>query len=433
MKERCPVNVQMTALDALFLVGITTETNDSSGRDTTNLANAFIKRLGDIPGRKNDNVYLFSSFPEDYMPGRTFTLFAGVESEEQELLPEGMSCKHVHAHQYAVISHNGPLRTTGQAVDFFQKQWLPNSDYVEASPFYFQKGELLANDDPANGIDIWFPVVLKKEKGATAAGAVPSLKYDGGFIHVLWDYHEAAAEWYANHFLWKSGETFSSPSEKLTRHAFGTWIKSVFSENGPHPDLVECGVDSHICWCWNTKDIVAAHHYFKEQGVRVSDIYLGPGERYYFELWATYEGTRLTVCGYPELEQDYGARLCPGWVRIGVRDVEAAKEWYQKYVGMSMVKDQPEQGWALMSLGVEHHPGTSLWWLETLPPNAYTGPISGPAAPYCVLHDKWVFQNYHQFLLDNDVPVSAISGNLNGFARFHFFDPDGNRFNIQKY
>jgi hypothetical protein len=86
-----------------------------------------------------------------------------------------------------------------------------------------------------------------------------------------------------------------------------------------------------------------------------------------------------------------------------------------------------------MSLGVEHHPGTSLWWLETLPPNAYTGPISGPAAPYCVLHDKWVFQNYHQFLLDNDVPVSAISGNLNGFARFHFFDPDGNRFNIQKY
>jgi catechol-2,3-dioxygenase len=93
-----------------------------------------------------------------------------------------------------------------------------------------------------------------------------------------------------------------------------------------------------------------------------------------------------------ELEQNYGARLCPGWVRIGVRNVQEAKQWYHKYVGMSVLEEHKDQGWILMGLGVEHHPGTSLWWLETLPSNAYTGPISGPATPYCVLHDKWVFQ-----------------------------------------
>ncbi|WP_127583777.1 GyrI-like domain-containing protein [Paenibacillus koleovorans] len=426
------MNVQLTVLDALILVGITTEAIDSSGRDSANLVKAFMKRIGEIPGRKNDKVYVYSMFSDDYMPGRTFTLFVGVESEEQVRLPEGMSSTKVAAHQYAVISHNGSVRTTGPTVDFFLKQWLPNSDYVEASPFYFQLLRSMV-DDSSLVIDVWFPVVLRKEKKVTEHNIVPSLKYDGGFIHVLWDYHEAATEWYSKHFLWKSGDTHASSSEKLTRHAFGTWIKSVLSESGPHPDLVDRGVDPNVRWCWNTKDIVGAHNYFKENEIRISDIYLGPGERYYFDLWATFEGTRLTVCGYPELEQDYGARLCPSWVRIGVRDVKAAKEWYRKHVGMSLLEEHSEKGWVLMGLGVEHHPGTSLWWLETLPPNAYTGPINGPVTPCCVLHDKWVFQNYHQFLLESGVSVSDISGNLNGFARFHFFDPDGNRFSIQKY
>jgi catechol-2,3-dioxygenase len=45
-----------------------------------------------------------------------------------------------------------------------------------------------------------------------------------------------------------------------------------------------------------------------------------------------------------ELEQNYGARLCPGWVRIGVRNVQEAKQWYHKYVGMSVLEEHKEQG-----------------------------------------------------------------------------------------
>lgn len=426
------MNVEMRVHDALFLIGMTSETTDLSGRETADLVKSFIERFDDIPDRKSDQVYVFSLFSDDYMFGRPFTLFAGVEAEEQERLPEGMISRKVPAHQYAVISHNGSIQTTGPLIDLFMKEWLTDSDYVEAAPFYFQLLESSA-DDPSIVKDIWFPVVLRNERKDSEHHKVPSLKYDGGYIHVLWDYHEAATEWYAKHFRWNSGETHVSNTEKLTRHAFGTWIKSVLSENGPHPGLMDRGIDPHVRWCWSTKDIVEAHNYFKENNIRVSDMYLGPGERHYFDLWATYEGTRLTVCGHPELEEDYGARLCPGWVRIGVKNVEAAKAWYQKYVGMSLLEDYPEKGWALMGLGVEHHPGTSLWWLETLPPDAYTGPINGPATPYCVLHDKWAFLDYHQYLLDSGVAVSDISGNVDGFARFHFFDPDGNRFNIQKY
>lgn len=428
------MKVQIAIHDELTLLGMSTETTDTSGRAYLQLANALVKRLIDIPYRKTDKLFIVSLFSEDYMPGRSYVLFAGVESDDSfTQLPEGITTRKVQAHQYAVITHNGSLSTSNSSILSYNNRWLPLSDYSEASSYFFQVIDCNDVEKPSPAIDIWFPVELKKETQAAQPITVPSLKYDGGFIQVLWDYHEAATEWYSKHFLWTSGETHTSRTEKLTRHAFGTWIKSVLSENGPHPDLADRGVDPNVRWCWNTRDIAAAHTYFKENHVRISEIYLGPGNRYYFDLWTTYEGTRLTVCGYPELEQDYGARLCPGGVRIGVRNIEDAKQWYQKYVGMSVLEEHPEHGCVLMGLGVEHHPGTSTWWLETLPPNAYTQPINGTAAPYCVLHDKWVFHNYYQYLSESGVTVSNITGNMDGFARFHFFDPDGNRFNIQKY
>lgn len=442
------MNVQMTAQDALHLTGITVKTADLSGSVASSLIRQLSARMEEIKGRTSDLVYLVSTFPDDYMPGREFTMFAGVAmeviSEEaqgkssedtsgaSEQMPEGMTSQQLPAHQYAVVTHQGSVDTLGQEIQIFLTEWLPNSDYVEAAPFHFQVIDPTADPSSA-AIRTWFPVILKSARTPASPSAVPHLKYDGGYIHVLWDYHEAAVEWYSKHFLWKSGETHFSTNEKLTRHAFGTWIKSVLSDHGPHPELTERGVDSNVRWCWNTKDITLAYRYFKEQGIRLSEIYTGPGDRYYFDLWATCEGTRLTVCSDPDLEEDYGARLCPGWVRIGVRDVEAAKAWYQKYVGMSVLEEHPDKGQVLMELGVEHHPGRSLWWLETLPDDAYTGPINGSATPYCVVHDTNAFRNYHQFLRDQGISVSDISGNLHGFARFHFFDPDGNRFSIQKY
>jgi hypothetical protein len=41
----------------------------------------------------------------------------------------------------------------------------------------------------------------------------------------------------------------------------------------------------------------------------------------------------------------------------------------------------------------------------------------------------------HRYLRENGVPVSEISGNppIHGFSWFHFYDPDGNRFNIYRY
>jgi|GEM_PF-1118677 len=487
------MNVHLTAGPALSLVGIAAVTEDVSGRAAAHLARALQARGGELPGRMSKGLYAVCEFPDDYQPGQRFTLFVGVVVEEEASsdigiqsseaeqgnikdaraaraalegdapstsalrtatgsqqdadppgdvacgpretpLPEGLVRRQLPPHQYAVLADAGPLRSIGDRVDELLRFWLPYSDYVPAAPFHlFRLGG--SWEQTSTEIELCIPVFWRKEAQSDAPRTVPSLNYDGGFIHVLWDYHEAAAAWYSRHFLWRSGETHDSGSERLTRHAFGTWIKSVRSEQGqpPHPELVERGVDGHVRWCWNTKDLVAAHHYFRTEGVRVSTIYSGPGGRDYFDLWATYEGTRLTVCGWPELERDEGARLYPGWVRIGVTDLEASREWYSTYVGMAVREEYPEQGWALMALGVEHHPGASLWWLETLPQGVYTGRVNGPASPCLVLHDKAAFQRYRQFLQDSGIVVSEVFGRLGGFARFHFFDPDGNRVSIQSY
>ncbi|WP_274366166.1 GyrI-like domain-containing protein [Paenibacillus thermotolerans] len=430
------MNIHIGSLDRLRLVGITADVSNENylGTAVSKLIKDFMKRLEEIPSRKNDNVYILSLFSDDYMPGKAFTLFACVETDLDDL-PEGMSVRTIPAHQYAVTAHTGSARTIGTSIDQLLKQWLPKSDYVEASPFYIQRYDIgfKESDDLLAEIEIWCPVKMRMEKQGAVPYAVPSLNFDGGLVDILWDYHEGAVEWFAKHFNWKSRETYYSHTEKMTQHAFGVWLNSFLPENKPNYFMADRGIEPNIRWCWNTKDLVGTHMYFKENNIRVSEIYDGPGDRQYFDVWSTYEGTRLTVCGWPELEQDYGARLCPGWIRIGVKDIRSAVDWYQRYVGMSLLEEHFDKGCALMGLGVEHHPGNSLWWLETLPSDAYTGQINGPARPCCVLHDSLAFQNYHTFLQESGVSVSGIFGNVGGFARFHFFDPDGNRFNIQKY
>lgn len=391
----------------------------------------------------NRPIYLLSIFPEDFEPSMPFIVFGGVVIEDGEPVPESMVVRDMPELQLAVVTHKGKISSIKQTYDYFLKHWLPQSDYKESHSFHFQMytDKFLGVDNPNSELELCFPVVLRKEQEELLPAAVPSLNFDGGQIDVLWDHHNDAIEWYTRHFNWTADPTYDwrqdaeTEEEKITQLSFGTWLKSVRTHKKlRHLYADRGGPDPAVRWCWNTKDIAAAHQRFTNEGVRVSDLYEGPGNRYYFDLWA-WEGTRLTVCGWPELEDTSGALLTPGWVRIGVTNLEQARQWYQQYVGMDIVEIDEDNRWSLMKLGMEHHHGRSLWWLEQLPDDAYTGQVNGPARPYCVVHDKWKFESYHRYLQENGIAVSDISGNppIHGFSWFHFYDPDGNRFNIYRY
>ena len=391
----------------------------------------------------NRPIYLFSFFPEDFEPSMPFTVFGGVEMKEGEPLTESIVVREIPELQLAVVTHKGPIASINKTYDYFLKRWLPQSDYKQSHYFNYQcyTDKFTGVDDPSSELDLCFPVVLRKEQESLLPASVPSLNFDGGQIDILWDHHEEAVQWYTRHFKWTADPTYDwrqdedADEEKITQLSFGTWLKSVRTRKKlRHLYADRGGPDPSVRWCWNTKDIAGAHQYFSTSGIRVSEIYLGPGDRYYFDLWA-WEGTRLTACGWPELEDSSGALLTPGWVRIGVSNLEKACQWYQQFVGMELGEADERNRWISMSLGTEHHVSRSLWWLEQLPDGAYTGQINGPARPYCVVHDKWKFESYHRYLTEHGVPVSEISGNppIHGFSWFHFYDPDGNRFNIYRY
>jgi len=388
-------------------------------------------------------IYLISFFPENFEPSMRFTVFAGVELREGESVPEGMTVRDIPELQLAVVTHKGKISGIRSTYDYFFNLWQPQSEYKLSHPFNYQlyTDKFKGVDDPESELDLCFPVALRDEKEEKLPPAVPSLNYDGGQIDILWDHHEEAIGWYERHFCWTAEPTYDwrqdedADEEKITQLSFGTWLKSVrTSKKLHHLYAGRGGPDPVVRWCWNTKDILQAHKHFARQGVRVSELYRGPGNRDYFDLWA-WEGTRLTVCGWPELEDDSGALLVPGWVRIGVSDLGKARDWYRRFVGMEVAQIDDDNSWTLMKLGTEHRQESSLWWLEKLPEGACTEPINGPARPYCVVHDRREFESYHRYLRENGVRVSEISGNppVNGFSWFHFYDPDGNRFNIYRY
>ena len=437
--------VRMTTVPERRLLGMRVETTFSEDHKH-NVAGQLIGRFSawkDAHGFMDKILYFYSFFPADFEPIMPFAMFACIETEAGTTAPEGLEVISLPEVQAAVVTHIGPISRIRQSYDFFLKRWLPMSDYREAHPWHYQQydARFKGIQNPESQTDLVFPVTLRKEQVEMLPAAVPSLSFDGGQIDVLWDHHSDAVAWYTTRFKWKNDPTYDwrqdeqADEEKITQLAFGTWLKSVRTSRKLHHLFADRGgPDPHVRWCWNTSDIVEAHRQLAAEGVRVSDIYPGPGDRHYFDLWA-WEGTRLTVCGWPELEDDSGALLTPGWVRIGVSDLEAAVQWYERYVGMELVERDPGNDAALMQLGVEHHHGRSLWWLEQLPSGASTEPINGPARPYCVVHDKWKFESYHRYLRENGISVSEISGNppIHGFSWFHFYDPDGNRFNIYRY
>lgn len=59
------------------------------------------------------------------------------------------------------------------------------------------------------------------------------------------------------------------------------------------------------------------------------------------------------------------------------------------------------------------------------------GKIDGAIRPLTLIKKREDFFTYHQFLRDNGVECGDVGGFLQkGRVLFHFYDADGNRFNV---
>ncbi|GGH27777.1 VOC family protein [Paenibacillus segetis] len=265
--------------------------------------------------------------------------------------------------------------------------------------------------------------------------SVPTLYFDGQFIDVLWDNHDNVMKWFEKYFAWNIQRQEGWKVDprclqgRMTNTNWGTWLVSYITNSRlPHHFAERGTVESNIRLCFRVSELQKQHSKLMEDGIRVSPIYDGPGRTRYFDFWATTEGIRIT------LQEDLSLRndgLLPSWVRVGVSNLQDSIEWYKQYMGMSLVRDEINHGYVLMKLRLNHQEEDSLWIVEQLSDEAYKGKVDGQVQPICWIKNREDFFKYHQYLLDCGIETSEVGGFLiRGMVSFHFYDLDGNRFNI---
>jgi catechol 2,3-dioxygenase-like lactoylglutathione lyase family enzyme len=254
---------------------------------------------------------------------------------------------------------------------------------------------------------------------------VPELVYDGGTIFVSREQHASTLEWFEKNAGWKrSGQEFRGEHYIKTELQWGVWVECNDQLNVPE------AADTNVHWCFKTRDLIKFRTNLLENGERVSEVYRGPLGHDYFDFWVG--DVRMTAQGAPEIENE---GLSHDWVRIGVIDLERAKDWYHRYLGMPVLSEHPDERYVVMGMRFnfqdsdQMHP---IWVLEQLSEGASTAQKDESGRPYLYV-DNAQFSDYHRFLREEGLLVSDVQGNPQYLALFHLFDPDGNRLNFNTF
>jgi catechol 2,3-dioxygenase-like lactoylglutathione lyase family enzyme len=262
------------------------------------------------------------------------------------------------------------------------------------------------------------------------------IDYDGGLIDVLYDHHPQMLAWYTEH-LGLKGNTWPGPVDRnadatlfstlnlpdhgafhlysvLTRKRLAHW----YSERGT--------VDGHVRFAFQCPDLARTHAYFKEQGIRTSEIAVGPQGREYFDFYDP-EGTRLTAISYPDKAEKFPDARITNFApfRIGVTDLSRSVGWYRELLGMAVEEDDTANGYVCMS---------GFLWLESVPPDQHVGQVDSPGRVYFVCGSRQQFTELYERLAQAGARPSAYMDHPGRrWTAFHCYDPDGNRLNFWSY
>lgn len=253
------------------------------------------------------------------------------------------------------------------------------------------------------------------------------LRYEGGHIAVTGD-RQAAAEWYCRHLglsVWWDSQTddqtllkfpvrFALPLVSLTGHLASLWAGTNWAR------------ESNVRLCLAAPDLDRTHAQLAGEGVRVSPLQSGPGGQRWFDFYDL-EGTRLTAVGRPELQAQAPDARFLGYtpLRVGVRNWQAARDWYQRYMGMTVLEERPAEKAVLMGLG-----SFEPTWLEELPAEQFRGPVDPLIHPNFLAVE---IEAAHAWAVEQGLNPSELRGRPGDHFFFHLYDPNGNRINIYTY
>lgn len=253
------------------------------------------------------------------------------------------------------------------------------------------------------------------------------LRYEGGHIGVTGD-RKAATEWYCRHLgltvWWDSaddGQTllrfpvrFGLPLVSLDGHLGSLWSGERWTR------------ESTVRLCLAAPDVERTHAQLAAEGVRVTPVQTGPGGERWFDFYDP-EGNRLTAVGRPSLLSEAPEARFLGYtpLRIGVRNWQAARDWYERHMGMTVTAERPEEAAVLMALG-----SFEPIWLEQLPGDQFQGPLDPLVHPNFLAVE---IEAAHRWFAERGLNPSELRGAQGDHRFFHLHDPDGNRLNIYCY
>jgi catechol 2,3-dioxygenase-like lactoylglutathione lyase family enzyme len=248
------------------------------------------------------------------------------------------------------------------------------------------------------------------------------VRYEGGQIGMTTD-RRAATAWYCAHLgfsvAWDSdaeGQTllrFPGPNAVPLVSVGGGSATTIWGETGTERR------ETNVRLCFACSDLAATRAVLHSDGVRVSDILTAPSGDQYVDLYDL-EGTRLTIV--QDAERDNDARIS-GYAppRIGVRDLDAAIDWYTRHLGMTLRVESRRDGAALMEMGD---------WLPVWLEAASGESASGFARIFFLTMD---IEEARHHCAEQGMAPSPVYGREGSLRVFHFSDLDGNRLSAWHY
>ena len=256
------------------------------------------------------------------------------------------------------------------------------------------------------------------------------LRYEGGQIAIDGD-RATAADWYSRQLRMTVIVDSEADGQTLLRFPQQHAIPIVSTGGGLRGTLWGSfgGVpvrDANVRLTLTAPNVPRTRDALVAAGVRVGVVGVGPGGLETFDFWDL-EGTRLTAIEVPKqaLAEHRGRFSGYGPLRVGVRELSRAIEWYGRVIGTTVLQEHQELGRALLDLG-----GFLPIWLEVLPAARFTGNQVAYARPHLRTAD---IEAAHAFCAAHELSPSPILGATGDLRLFHFFDPDGNAIGVWAY
>ncbi|WP_409344502.1 effector binding domain-containing protein [Paenibacillus sp. MBLB4367] len=194
-------SIKLVSKDSFTVIGLSCVTSKANARKNNTIGklfSSFANRSAELRNPVSRHMHGVSIYPEDFSGFQNYEFIAGYLVNAADEIPEGMTARTFPAHQYAVVTHKGSIKSLADSYGYFHSTWLPASGYKYASRYDVQvyDSRFLGPDHPDSELAIHIPVRPSQEAAVVQPVSPIRREIQGVFIPVR--NIQAAKSWYSS-------------------------------------------------------------------------------------------------------------------------------------------------------------------------------------------------------------------------------------------